>query len=249
MRANTRAIRLFATVVSSAAITAGVVVTSAAPAAASGTYSTTGTINVRYGPGTGYGIITTISSGTSFTLVCQWQGGTNVNGNSTWDEIRFANGVGAIADYWTTTPSWNSYAPNTPACPTITTQMQNAANWAIAEKNSPDPTWSDHFGHPWSGYCEQFAEQAENFAFFFGTAMDNFNWQNSHGRIHSDANPPPGALTFYGGAGGAGHVAVSVGDGQEIGTLGYAGQRLPVSQYAVTGFISDYRGWALPIGS
>lgn len=175
-------------------LTTAVLGGSAVSAAAAGTYSTTGTVNVRYGPSTGYGVITTEPSGAGFTLVCQWQGGTNVNGNATWDEVRFSNGVvGAVSDYWTTTPSFNSFAPNTGACPAITTQMQNAANWAIAEKNSPDPTWSDHFGHPWSGYCEQFAEQAEGFAFTFASAIDDYNWQYSNGRIHTDTNPPPGA--------------------------------------------------------
>jgi len=51
----------------------------------------------------------------------------------------------------------------------------------------------------------------------------------------------------------AGHVAVSTGNGQEIATLGYVGDRYPVSQYVVV--VSPqlsgnpYLGWALPIGS
>jgi hypothetical protein len=62
-----------------------------------------------------------------------------------------------------------------------------------------------------------------------------------------------GALVFYGGDGGAGHIAVSIGNGQEIGTLGYIGDRYPVSQYAVVGSpqlnSNPYLGWALPFGS
>jgi hypothetical protein len=230
---------------------AGVLAVTAGPAAASGTYSTTALVNVRTGPSTGYAIIKSEPNGATFTLICQWQGGTNINGNATWDEVRFSNGVvGAITDYWTTTPSWNSFAPGTGPCPRITPQMQDAANWAIAEKNSPDPTWSDHFGHPWSGYCEQFAEQAEGFAFRFPSAIDDYYWARNNGRIHTDTNPPPGALVFYGGGGGYGHVAVSIGNGQEVGTLGYVGQRLPVSQYPVVGYLSNpYLGWAMPIGS
>lgn len=231
---------------------AGILVAIAArPAAAAGTYSTTAVVNVRTGPGTGYALIKSVPSGATFTLLCQWQGGTNINGNATWDEVRFSNGVvGAITDYWTNTPSWNNFAPGTGACPRITAQMQYAANWALAEKNSPDPTWSDHFGHAWSGWCEQFAEQAEGFTFRFASAMDDYNWQRNAGRIHTDTNPPPGALVFYSGSGGYGHVAVSIGGGQEVGTLGYVGQRLPVSQYSVVGYLSNpYLGWALPIGS
>ncbi len=222
----------------------------AAPASATGTYSTTAAVNVRSGPGTNYGAIGSAPSGAGFTLLCQWQGGTNVNGNATWDRVQFGNGlVGAISDYYTTTPSWNNYAPGTGDC-SVSSQMQNAANWANAEKNSPDPTWSDHFGHAWSGWCEQFVEQAEGFTFRFASATDHYNWQRNNGRIATDANPPVGALVFYGGAGGFGHVAVSIGGGQVIGTLGYVGQRLPVSQYPVVGYLSNpYLGWARPIGS
>jgi hypothetical protein len=230
---------------------AGILAVTAGPAAAAGTNTTTATVNVRTGPGTSYALIKSVSSGATFTLLCQWQNGTNINGNLTWDEVRFNNGVvGAITDYWTTTPSWNNFAPGTGACQTITAQMQYAANWAIAEKNSPDPTWSDHYGHAWSGWCEQFAEQAEGFAFVFPSAIADYNWEQSLGRVHTDTNPPPGALVFYGGGGGYGHVAVSIGGGQEVGTQGYVGQRLPVAQYPVIGYLSNpYLGWALPKGS
>jgi hypothetical protein len=47
----------------------------------------------------------------------------------------------------------------------------------------PDPTWSDHFGHAWSGWCEEFAEQAEGFQFNFGSAMQDYTWGRDHGRI------------------------------------------------------------------
>lgn len=130
-----------------------------------------------------------------------------------------------------------------------TSQMQDAANWATAEKNSPDPTWSDYFGHPWSGWCEQFVEQAEGFAFQFPSAIANYQWEADNGRIHTDADPPSGALVFYASDNPYGHVAVSIGGGQAIGTEGYDGQRLPVSQYPVVGFVSNYLGWANPIGS
>jgi hypothetical protein len=61
--------------------------------------------------------IGTEPSGARFTLQCEWQGGTNIGGNSTWDYVTFANGLtGAITDYDITTPSWNSYAPGTGAC-------------------------------------------------------------------------------------------------------------------------------------
>src|SRR5262249_28295297 len=72
---------------------AGTPVVAAPPAAAAGTYATTATVNVRSGPGTGYSIIGSAANGATFTLLCQWQGGTNVNGNATWDRVTFSNGL------------------------------------------------------------------------------------------------------------------------------------------------------------
>jgi len=142
---------------------------------------------------------------------------------------------------------WNTGTATAAAGAGVTAQMQAAANWAIAQKGS---TFSSYFGHPWSGWCEQFAEQAEGFPARFDSALLAYQWEAGHGRIHNDANPPVGALVFYGGGGGAGHVAVSIGGGQEVGTLGLAGDNRPVSQYPVVGFLSNpYLGWALPIGS
>src|SRR5918911_2365721 len=108
-----------ATLALAALSAASILAVTAGPAAAAGTYSTTAVVNVRTGPGTGYAVIKSVPSGASFLLLCQWQGGTSVNGNQTWDEVRFSNGVvGAITDYWTTTPSWNNFAPGTGWCPT-----------------------------------------------------------------------------------------------------------------------------------
>ncbi len=238
-----------------AAAATGTLVGTASPATAAGIYHTTAAVNVRSGPGTNYGVVAAAPNGATFTLICQWQNGTNVNGNATWDRVQLANGVvGAISDTLTNTPSFNSYAPGTGDCsapsPGPSSQMQRAATWAISEAHSPDPTWSDYFKHPWSGYCEQFVEQAEGFTFRFPSAIADYQWQRSNGRIHTDANPPAGALVYYGGGNGFGHVAVSIGNGQEIGTLGYVGNRLPVKQYPVLGYLSNpYLGWANPIGS
>lgn len=247
-----------ATILRIAMAVAAVTAATATPALAAGTYSVTGdSLTVRTGPGTAYPSTGwTAHRGDAFTLECQYQGGTDVGGNRTWDRATFANGhAGVISDYWTTTPSFNNFAPGTGDCnapppgPPVSAQMRQAAAWAIAEKNSPDPTWSDHFRHAWSGWCEQFAEQAEQFAFQFPSAIAHYNWQQARGRIHTDANPPVGAVVFYGG-GGYGHIAISIGGGQEVGTYGYSGQRLPVRQYPVLGFLSNpYLGWAYPIGS
>lgn len=323
--------------------TAAAALWAATPSFAAGTYRTTTAVNVRSGPGTGSPIIGTEPAGATFTLLCQWQGSTNIGGNSTWDDVTFANNfTGAITDYDTTTPSWNSYAPGTGPCGSnpapapapnggslggvnmqqacnsqygtgltavatnansayswqcvgpgvsrginvtaecvvqygygavaaasnpasawswyclwnITGQMQAAANWAASQVHS---TYSSHYGHNWSGWCEQFAEQAEGFQFSFGSAYKDYLAENSANRIHPaswNQTPPVGALVFYGGGAivngqQTGHVAVSIGNGQEIGTYGYAGApAYPIQQYPVTRFLTNpYLGWAFPFGS
>jgi hypothetical protein len=111
------AVRWLTMAASAVGFAATMIVAGAAPSFAAGTYSTTASVNVRSGPGTGYSVTGTEPNGAQFTLLCQWQGGTNIGGNATWDDVTFANGLtGAITDYYTTTPSWNSYAPGTGAC-------------------------------------------------------------------------------------------------------------------------------------
>lgn len=304
----------------------------AAPSFAAGTYSTTASVNVRSGPGTGYPIVGTEPSGAQFTLQCQWQGGTSVGGNATWDDVTFANGLsGAITDYYTTTPSWNSYAPGTGACGSssppppsssslggvdmqracdtqypgrglkaVATNTSSAYSWqcvgpgvslgidvtaecrtqygygAISAVSNPASAWSWYChwnitaqmqaavswatsqlgqykmsnGNYWSGYCEVFTEQAEHSP-HYGSAYLDYQAEANAGRVHADTNPPPGALVFYGpGADGNGHVAVSIGGGQEIGTYGDAYHVYPIRQYAITAIATPpYLGWAFPFGS
>ena len=130
-----------------------------------------------------------------------------------------------------------------------TPQMKQAAAWAISVANSSNPAWSSRYNRPWSGYCEAFVSQAEGYLVGFDSALAAYRWQLAQGRIHTDSNPPAGALVYYKG-GAYGHVAISIGNGQEVGTLGHAGERLPVQQYAVRGFITaPFLGWANPIGS
>jgi cell wall-associated NlpC family hydrolase len=92
--------------------------------------------------------------------------------------------------------------------------------------------------------------QAEGFTFTFGSALDGYRAELAAGRIHDDGTVPPvGALVFYDG-GTNGHVAVSIGNGKEVGTYGYVGNQYPIMQYPVRGYLSNnYLGWALPLGS
>ncbi len=204
------------------ACVAAVLTVSAQPAAAAGTYATTGTVNIRSGPGTGYSVIGTAANGASFTLLCQWQGGTNVNGNATWDKVQFTNGVvGAIADYWTTTPSWNSYAPNTGPCSSTSSREQRAIDWArsVIGNSTTNGDLGDS-NHAWDGWCDNFVGHAYGRAASgYATAIAHFNSLNGRGLIHTTGTPPFGALTFYAAApinGYAGHVMLSEGNGNYI---------------------------------
>jgi len=125
--------RWLALAASTCCVAVTVIAAGAAPSLAAGTYSTTASVNVRSGPGTGYPFAGKEPAGAQFTLQCQWQGGTSVNGNATWDKVTFANGVtGAITDYYTTTPSWNSYAPATGACGSGTRAWGASGSIALA---------------------------------------------------------------------------------------------------------------------
>lgn len=135
------------------------------------------------------------------------------------------------------------YQPPPPP-PSVSSREQRAVSWVIAEKNSPNPAWSDEFNRPWSGYCEGFVEVAFGTRGQFASANAHYQWQRSRGLIRTDTNPPPGAVVFYGGASGYGHAGISLGGGQVISTQGFNDQRLPVWQHGVTGLSNPYLGWA-----
>ena len=80
----------------------------ATPGFAAGAYHATQPVNVRSGPGTGTPVIGHEPNGAAFSLLCQWQGSTNVGGNSTWDKVAANSLTGAISDNLTNTPSFNS---------------------------------------------------------------------------------------------------------------------------------------------
>lgn len=142
--------------------------------------------------------------------------------------------------FWSATTGAITFVPPQAA----PTREQKAVAWAIAEKNSPLPQWSDEFQRYWSGYCEGFVEVAFGTRGQFASAIAHYNWQLARGRINTNTSPPPGAVVFYGGSGGYGHVGVAIGSGQVISTQGYNGQRLAVWQHSVTGLSNPYLGWA-----
>lgn len=138
-----------------------------------------------------------------------------------------------------------SSAPPPP--PPVSSREQRAVAWAVAEVNSPDPTRSDEYGRPWSGYCEGFVEaaygnHAGRYARPYPSALADYQAQRAAGRIHTSGEPPAGALVFYN-LSKWGHVALSLGDGRIVTTWGYDGQRYAVRIVPRTTF-GGYLGWS-----
>ncbi len=233
-----------------AAIAASTLLALAGPATVAGTYNTTGSVNVRSGPGTNYAVVAGEPNGASFALICQWQNGTNVNGNASWDRVQFGNGiVGAISDYWTTTPTWNSYAPGTPDCnaapppppPTPPSSQQKAFAWAQSEIGRT----SDDYGRAIAGWCARWAVGA------YGQANSGYtNAYNMYlafrnmGLIHTGP-APAGTFVFFTAASVnkyAGHVAIADANGGMISTPAYSGQAIADRPLSYAG--AAYLGWS-----
>jgi hypothetical protein len=214
----------------------------ATPAAAdAGPYYTLArpSLYTRSGPGVQYAVTGSLPYRTPFTVVCQ-QPGSNVGGNVMWD--RLPSGAW-IADYWTTTPSYNSYIPGVPDCRNVggsaSSAAERAASWAeshlgqVYTSENPNAGW-------WSGWCEAFVEAAYGRAFRFASADAHYYARANAGQIRGGV-PPRGAIVFW-----TGHVGISVGNGQVISTQGWStAQRLPVYRTSYTYFYG-YRGWAMP---
>jgi cell wall-associated NlpC family hydrolase len=96
----------------------------------------------------------------------------------------------------------------------------------------------------WSGYCEGFAQFVYGEAFQAVSAIAEYQAMQSGGYIRSGI-PLRGALVFYGGGEGYGHVAISLGGGNVISTMGYSGDKLPISENPYQ-YFPDYLGWAMP---
>jgi hypothetical protein len=261
---RTRGIRGISGILATAALAAvvsvaGVVFPSAAGAALNDRISG-GTWNVRTAPGGA--VVGSLRGGQSVTIACQTSGpAVSVRGygsSAIWDYVT-SPVRGYVADLGVSSTSYARFDSRLPRCggtpapapapATVSSAAQRAANWAIAEKNSRLPYWSDQLRAPWSGWCEVFAEVAYGTRGRMTSAIAHYQLRLRKGQIRTDANPPRGAFVFYGGGNGAGHVGISIGGGQVISTQGFPGQRLPVWQHSVRGISNPYLGWAAFDGS
>ncbi len=188
-------------------------------------------------------------------LVCgTWGTAVGPFANRRWHIVRTARGQGYIADRYLTTPNAaNQLTPGEPECGAP--QPANGADqWARNHVGATTPTAAEQNGNAaygWSGWCYLFAYDAYYFGMGrrdlpTGRAIDVMNTYAAQGRL-SGGTPPAGALVFWGAnpANSAGHAAISIGSGRIIGTRGFEGAGLPISEYAITD-IPNYRGYVNP---
>ncbi|MDQ6949807.1 MAG: CHAP domain-containing protein [Actinomycetota bacterium] len=163
-------------------------------------HATADGVALRSGPGTGYALLGRVNNGTPLDVACQVQGGTNVGGNATWDRL---TGGQWVADYWTSSPSYNSYAPGLGDC--------NQAPAPGRTRGQTRPNNAGVAGQCTWGAYEQFKAATGVYPALTGDAK---NWANSARAtgwtVVSDAQARS-IVVFQPGAHGAdatsGHVA------------------------------------------
>jgi hypothetical protein len=149
-------------------------------------------------------------------------------------------------------PQVANQTPNTPRCDSV--NWLNTANWAIGHLGQTTGSsteaaqftaadWAPGPVGEWSGDCPKFTFLAWGKQTLRGNAIDLFRQYRSLGRVHP-GRPPRGALVFWNRT-NLGHVAISIGNWQAIGTQGVDNQRLPIARYGVN--TPDYLGWTMPV--
>lgn len=125
----------------------------------------------------------------------------------------------------------------------IVIYLQGVAKWASHDASTSDPrlaravAWSQsHAGNTsYDGYCERMAENAYGTSGKYPSARADYLAQKAAGALHTDANPPAGALVFETGSDPSlGHIGISAGGGKywtsdgtvHLVTLSYGGPYL-----------------------
>lgn len=255
-----RTVRAAAALAAAACISIGALVAAPTASAAVGATATTAwigggtTINIRTAASTTSTVAYTVANNTPITIDCQLVGGqlgfSQYAGNRTWNKL--TNGR-YIHDAVTNTPAdqarvylsdggYVRYSSTIPRCgaPAPVTRESRAVDWARSQLGViKTGETSDGM---WSGWCELFVERAYGTRGQYARAIYDYNAQRAAGRIHTDTNPPAGALVFYTWD-SYGHVGISIGGGQVISTQGL-NTPLPVRQHSVTGVGLPYLGWS-----
>jgi exopolysaccharide biosynthesis protein len=142
-----------------------------------------------------------------------------------------------------TTARWSRVTGIIRPTPPTPPAAEQAARWAEARLEQVWTRENRNAGW-WSGWCEAFVEGAYGNRFWHRSAMQHYVARRNAGQIRGGV-PPRGALVFWTAGGNDGHVAISVGNGQVVGTQGWSYQRLPVFRTSYT-YFSGYLGWAMP---
>lgn len=211
-----------------------------------------------YAPGTAV-------PGSSNTM---WEQATVVAGpghGSGWINEHFLNDGVGINQPSPGVPSCTAGPAQPPATPSGDQQAANVANWASAHAGATyatggerqllrqvgadwgAPSWDGPTGE-WSGDCYRFAFLAWYAngikPILAGTARAAGDAYQRAGRMHGGV-PPVGAMVFYTWS-NAGHVGISLGNGQVMSTHGVDGQGLAISARPYNQMGLPYRGWVDP---
>lgn len=183
-------------------------------------------------------------------------------GNRLYFLVNQSGRVFYVPDFYTDSPHLAAQPPiaGIPMCgvasPAPSTRADRAVAWARAQLGevyaSPADGiqysgWAPGPLYEWSGDCAKFGHRAWSVAGISvprGNAIDIYKVYRSRGQVHTVGTPPAGALVFWN-VTSYGHVAVSVGGNQVIGTRGMDFARLPIQQYSIAA-ISGYLGWVMP---
>jgi len=141
------------------------------------------------------------------------------------------------------------------------TPASRAVAWALTQEGrayaTPDVAnaysaadWAPGNPGEWSGDCLRFVYHAYRVAggpsvVTAATAYQSYLRYRSMGRVKTNGTPPAGALVFWTAGLSAGHVAISLGGGNAIGTNGVDRQERPVTRYPVNGRFSGYLGYVI----
>ncbi|HEX6682602.1 MAG TPA: hypothetical protein VF062_07380 [Candidatus Limnocylindrales bacterium] len=215
-----------------AAMTGTLLAVPAAPAAADTVFGTVtkqdNPLHVRSGPRLEYLSIAERQRGDRVALQCHTTG-EEVGGTRKWFQIANSGFVPATFIDWNGTTPECRYAA---APPDPNPRIKNEAiDWQFRRLGSTS----------WEGECLAFQRASFGYGSSgWATAEIGGDWIASHGFMHNGV-PPRGALVWYHNSSGTGHVVVSIGNGEIIGTS--VNGKVGVAGYL---YHSGYRGWSVP---
>jgi hypothetical protein len=208
----------------------------------------TGTLRVHPSPSASAAVIRTLPNHTWIDIVCQTTGD-SVQGSSIWDQIDSPI-RGYVADWYTTTPApAGTFTTSIPRCGAPPTPTPSDVSVALSMNGQVvvPAAIANAFriGPYWSGFCEGFVGYATRglSGRGYGSAMADYRAHRNLGEVHT--GPPPAGAVVYWNTGGAGHIGISIGNGQEISTYGYYGNRYPIQIHSYL-YFPNYLGWVYP---